>query len=342
MSLRGEHLWQIGDLLGCLDHEQDFSRLNFCLLLLATNRECISHVVKLRSGTALKTDVERSKLTEGLLQFQHGAIKSSVANITSIDQDLLTASANKNGDNWSDFFQALYVDMIQIFSETPRDWVEGSKLNDAGKLHPIAVVGDSHVLAAGWGYGENWFSRPYYVPGLQLSSLASNFDNRAKSGFVATIQSLQWANHIILSLGEIDYRLTHVRRLMSKKRFDLKEITDEAEIEAIMIVEKKRCYRAVKFLSKCFVPGQNVSILSIQRPQRQRLQQWGLSDDIIGLEEEFIDRLNRSLQEVCAIFKISFISTDVDVTDLDWFNDGVHKKNSFHKRWLEKYASERF
>ena len=71
------------------------------------------------------------------------------------------------------------------------------------------------------------------------------------------------ANHIILSLGEIDYKLTHVRGLMSKKNFDLKETTDEAETEAIMIVEKKPCYRAVKFLTKCCVQGQNVSILCI-------------------------------------------------------------------------------
>lgn len=71
------------------------------------------------------------------------------------------------------------------------------------------------------------------------------------------------ANHIILSLGEIDYKLTHVRGLMSKKNFDLKETTDEAETEAIMIVEKKPCYRAVNFLTKCFVQGQNVSILCI-------------------------------------------------------------------------------
>lgn len=72
------------------------------------------------------------------------------------------------------------------------------------------------------------------------------------------------------------------------------------------------------------------------------MQERGRSDDMISLEEEFIDRLNRSLQEVCAIFEINFINADMEVTDLDWFNDGVHKKNLFHNRWLEKYASERF
>ena len=40
------------------------------------------------------------------------------------------------------------------------------------------------MLSAGWGYGENWFSSPFYIPGITVEQLASKFENRAKAGFL--------------------------------------------------------------------------------------------------------------------------------------------------------------
>lgn len=340
MNVKGDHFWQFGDIIGCLQNHTDFSKLNFCLLLLQLNPAVISHLRSLRADIVDPSDFERSKLIEGLLLFSNGQVKQSAEIISSIERERLVSVSDGKPNGWNNFYLALHIDMLQIFSESPRVWVEGAQLMGAGNLHPICIIGDSHVLSAGWGFGDNWFSRPVYVPGLQIYQMASSFDNRSKSGFLNAVAALDRANHFVLSLGEIDYRLTTGRKIFSKQLYDPIEIINQKELRAILVVEKERIYKALDFVAQCFSPGQKVSLLSIYLPQRQRLESRGLSGKIIDLEMKFFIELNLILKEACKFFGLGFINNEIDATELDWFGDGIHKTHSFHQRWLEQYVSD--
>ena len=340
MNLKGDHFWQSGNLINCLEHHTDFSKLNFCLLLLQSNPSALLHLYSLRADIIDPSDLERSKLTEGLLLFSNGQIKQSAEIISSIKGERLKSVTAGKPDGWNNFYTALHIDMLQIFSESSREWVEGAQLMGTGTLHPICIIGDSHVLSAGWGYGDNWFSRPVYVPGLQIYQIATSFDNRSKSGLLNAVATFDKANHFVLSLGEIDYRLTTGRRIFSKQFYDPIEIINENELRTILLVEKERIYKALDFVAQCFSPGQKASLLSIYVPQRQRLESRGLSDEIIDLEVRFFVELNLILKETCEFFGLGFINSEVNATDLDWFADGIHKTHSFHRYWLEQYVSD--
>lgn len=339
MTLKAEQYWLVGDLLECIEHHPSIEKVNFCLLLLANNPLCLTHLIKVRINTDDPVSLERSKLIEGIIRFTKGEIQHAANMIGEINRKCLERNLKDNHDGWDEFYLAIHADLVQIFSETPRHWVEGQRLFEAGKLHPICVLGDSHVLAAGWGYGTCWFSRPFYIPGIQMYQLASRYHNRSKSGLINTMQSLDRANHIILSVGEIDYRLTTKRNLAVKNRYEAPQITSLAELNRVIDVEKNKIFRAVEFVSNSFSPGQKCSWLSIPLPKIQRLRSASLSEVEIELETKLIAHLNDFLRMACEKNGLGFIDTEQEASDQDWFSDGVHKKHSFHKQWLEQYAN---
>ena len=107
-------------------------------------------------------------------------------------------------------------------------------------------------------------------------------------------------------------------------------------------LEEKRIIRAIDWLATCFVPEQKVSLLKFPVPHRIRLQNMGLLEKVIQYEEQFIAELNCFLKKACDQVGFGFIDNEQAVSGEDWFNDGIHKTNAFHKRWLNQYSNTCF
>ena len=80
-------IWKSGELLRCIETSTDTSKLNFCLLLMATNPSCISQLLSIREGLEKEIEIARSRFVEGLIRFQRGEIKKSIEVIGSIKRE---------------------------------------------------------------------------------------------------------------------------------------------------------------------------------------------------------------------------------------------------------------
>lgn len=339
MRMQAEHCWTIGDCLGCLTHHHpELEKQFLSLLLMSQNGFAFEHLNAMKQSEMVSENRQQWALVKALMLFQDGQIKESAEWFNTIDSSAYTDGQAVAGKGWRDFFTALHKDLAYIFSEANRSWVEGYKLMAADSLQPICLVGDSHVLSAGWGFGSNWFSRPFYVPGLQMRELADPFPNRYKSGFEVTVHSINRATHIVVSVGEIDYRYTKGRAIGIHQRFNPPQIESGEQLDRILQTEIETIRRAIVFLKNCFSPWQHVSLLSIQRPQLRRLKDAELSDECITREYELIDTLNSELNAFCRDVGFNVIDADFGLTDIDWYADGVHKSHAAHKRWVQKYV----
>ena len=339
MTIFADYHWHNGNLLDLLSHETNQPRLNFALLLLSRNHKSLQHLLDLRTNLSLSLDIERSKLAEALLLFQKGNIEESATTLFSIDRQMMIDFDLYTPDNWSSFYHSLYIDLSSVFLETNREWVEGYKLRAVSNLQPIITLGDSHVLSIGWSFGATWYSMPVYLPGIQINQIASTFPNRSKFALVQALASLSREIHIILSLGEIDYRCGPARLLPTKSKTAPYFISNHSELNSILAVELKRVNLAVQFISEQSLPGQYLSILSLPLPSETRLtNSLALSSEVFDLETEFIRKINLQLSKSCEDYSLRYINTEINQTSNCWYDDEVHKTNLFHKSWLDKYV----
>ena len=341
MTVKGDHYWLNGSLPECIETHSDVQKVLFCLLMLPGNPSTLKHLSNLRQSLTNQSELERSKLVEALILFQSGYIEKTVSLLLSINFEYLSAPATSDQDNLTQFYKALYDDLKYVLYEHDRDWVEGQTLMCSLPLHPICLIGDSHIFSSAWSFGENYFVRPCYVPGLQLHTLSTPLPNRCKSSLTTAFQSFNLANHFVISIGEIDFRYFDRRILFSKRRFDPACIVNDHDLDLVSKTEERRILPALKYIDQLRSPFQNVSILSIQCPSSIRLNSLGLDSQQIKNEFKLIDNINASIKFACQDLGLNFIQREPP-SDNSWFPDLVHLKHTYHTKWIKQYANQWF
>ena len=320
-----DYFWSNGDLYrflrGAEEHPKTFiDKIIFASLSSCDIRFCVHSFKELLEQWSRSADAEapnivnKVKIGLAIAYFEAGAIDHCIQSLNQVDLNRLGSFSGVNGE----FYKSAHFHLGKLVNLRATALRQGISHNSDKYKH--ILLGDSHVLSAGWSEFSGLLKHRY-IPGVQLSHLASRVNNIFKTGFEAGFASSFSSKFVVISVGEIDYRVSRTRRLDRDYRSYTQTVAD---IEAVLHTQKKVVEAAIKFITSLARPDQRLFFIGLPGPNPFLMDAFDLSARECEFEEQLIFRLNDFIDGFCKEFDIVFIPRAVNDVNLATSNERLY------------------